>query len=68
MKLTAQQVLALKRKQGEKSLSITSLAQSVGIGRQTMGRIIKQGTKTNITPTTSKKIINWIIDQYTTIN
>lgn len=42
MKLTEQQVLALKRKRGEKNLSIGALAKSVGLSRWTISRIIKK--------------------------
>ncbi|MCX8720797.1 MULTISPECIES: helix-turn-helix domain-containing protein [Lactobacillus] len=65
MKLTEQQVLALKRKRGEKNLSIGALAKSVGLSRWTISRIIKKNP--NLSSTTVEKIKDWLIDQYTTI-
>ena len=66
MKLTEQQVLALKRKRGEKNLTIYELANEIGVSRFTISRIINNDCQ-NITSTTVKKVNDWLIDQYTTI-
>lgn len=67
MKLTTKQILALKRKRGERNLTIDELANEVGISRFTVSRILHNDSQ-NLTSTTVKKVNNWIIDQYTTIN
>ena len=64
MKLSRQQVLALKRKRGEKNLTIIELANEIGISRFTASRIINNGSKENITSTTEKKVNDWLIDEY----
>ncbi|WP_300126018.1 helix-turn-helix domain-containing protein [uncultured Streptococcus sp.] len=67
MKLTTKQILALKRKRGERNLTIDELANEVGISRFTVSRILHNDSQ-NLTSTTVKKVNDWIIDQYTTIN
>ncbi|WP_089147077.1 helix-turn-helix domain-containing protein [Lactobacillus crispatus] len=67
MKLSSQQVIALKRKRGERNLTIDELANEVGISRFTVSRILHNDSQ-NLTSTTVKKVNDWIIDQYTTIN
>ncbi|HJF19101.1 MAG TPA: helix-turn-helix domain-containing protein [Enterococcus columbae] len=67
MKLTTKQILALKRKRGERNLTIDELANEVGTSRFTISRILHNNSQ-NLTSTTVKKVNDWIIDQYTTIN
>lgn len=67
MKLSQKQVIALKRKRGERNLTIDELANEVGTSRFTISRILHNGSQ-NLTSTTVKKVNDWIIDQYTTIN
>lgn len=67
LKLTTKQILALKRKRGERNLTIDELANEVGISRFTVSRILHNDSQ-NLTSTTVKKVNDWIIDQYTTIN
>lgn len=67
MKLTIKQILALKRKRGERNLTIDELANEVGTSRYTISRILHNNSQ-NLTSTTVKKVNDWIIDQYTTIN
>ncbi len=67
MQLSSKQVLALKRKRGERNLTIDELANEVGTSRFTISRILHNSSQ-NLTSTTVKKINDWIIDQYTTIN
>lgn len=67
MKLTSKQVIALKRKRGEKNLTINELANEIGVSRFTISRIISNGSDETITSTTRKKVNDWLIDEYTTI-
>ena len=67
MKLSSKQVLALKRKRGERNLTIDELANEVGTSRFTISRILHNSSQ-NLTSTTVKKVNDWMIDQYTTIN
>ena len=67
MQLSSKQILALKRKRGERNLTIDELANEVGTSRFTISRILHNSSQ-NLTSTTVKKINDWIIDQYTTIN
>lgn len=62
MKLTSDQLKALKRKRGELNLSLTALADEIGVTRRTMTKIINHNTP--IKPQTAKKINDWIIKQY----
>ena len=67
MKLSSKQVLALKRKRGERNLTIDELANEVGTSRYTISRILHNDSQ-NLTSTTVKKVNDWIIDQYVTVN
>lgn len=67
MKLSSKQLLALKRKRGERNLTIDELADEIGTSRFTISRILHNNSQ-NLTSTTVKKVNDWIIDQYTTIN
>ena len=68
MQLSEKQLLALKRKRGEKNLTINELAKELGISRFTTSKILKHGLKEKITPTTAKKVNDWLIDEYTAIH
>lgn len=67
MQLSQKQVLALKRKKGERNLTIDQLASEIGVSRFTISRIITN-SKQNLTRTTVKKVNDWLIDEYTTIH
>lgn len=67
MKLSSKQILALKRKRGERNLTIDELANEVGTSRFTISRILHNDSQ-NLTSTTVKKVNDWIIDQYVTVN
>lgn len=67
LKLTDKQVIALKRKRGEKNLTINDLANQIGVSRFTVSRILHNDSQ-NLTSTTVKKVNDWIIDEYTTIS
>ena len=60
MQLSSKQVLALKRKRGERNLTIDELANEVGTSRFTISRILHNSSQ-NLTSTTVKKINDWII-------
>ena len=67
MKLSEQQVIAIKRKRGELDLSITDLASTTGVSKWTLIDIFKHDHR-NVNSSTFKKLNDWIVDQYTTIN
>lgn len=67
MKLTEQQVTAIKRKRGELDMSITELANITGVSKWTLIDIFKHEHR-NVNSITFKKLNDWIVDQYTTIN
>ena len=67
MQLSQKQVLALKRKKGERNLTIDRLASEIGVSRFTISRIITN-SKQKLTRTTVKKVNDWLIDEYTTIH
>ena len=67
LKLSSKQILALKRKRGERNLTIDELANEVGTSRYTISRILHNSSQ-NLTSTTVKKINDWIIDQYVTVS
>ncbi len=62
MQLTEDQYKALKRKRGELNLTLTALANEIGVTRRTMTKIINHNTP--IKPQTAKKVNDWIIKQY----
>ncbi|MCR1889567.1 helix-turn-helix transcriptional regulator [Ligilactobacillus murinus] len=62
MQLTEDQYKALKRKRGELNLTLTALADEIGVTRRTMTKIINHNTP--IKPQTAKKVNDWIIKQY----
>lgn len=67
MQLSSKQILALKRKRGERNLTIDELANEVGTSRYTISRVLHNSSQ-NLTSTTVKKINDWIIDQYVTVS
>ena len=67
MQLSSKQILALKRKRGERNLTIDELANEVGTSRFTISRILHNDSQ-NLTSTTVKKVNDWIIDQSVTVN
>lgn len=63
MKLSNQQVTAIKRKRGELDLSITNLANITGVSKWTLIDIFKHNHR-NVTSITFKKLNDWLIDEY----
>lgn len=63
MKLSEQQVTAIKHKRGELDLSITKLASLTGVNKWTLIDIFKHGHR-NVTTITFKRLNDWIITEY----
>lgn len=63
MKLTENQVTAIKRKRGELDLSITALANATKVSKWTLIDIFKHGHR-NVTKGTFKKLNDWLITEY----
>lgn len=63
MKLTENQVTAIKRKRGELDLSITALSNATKVSKWTLIDIFKHEHR-NVTKTTFKKLNDWLIDEY----
>ena len=63
MKLTDQQVTAIKRKRGELDLSIVGLANATGVSKWTLIDIFKHGHR-NVNSFTFKKLNDWLIAEY----
>lgn len=66
MKLTKQQIKAIKRKRGELDYTLDDLSNETGVSKWTLISIFKHN-HTNVNSITYKKLNDWIIDQYTTI-
>lgn len=65
MYLTDKQVTAIKRKRGELSLSTVALGRQLGLSRWTLDNIFKRNHR-KVTPTTYRKLSDWLIDEYAT--
>lgn len=63
MRLTDQQVTAIKRKRGELDLSITNLANATGVSKWTLIDIFKHDHR-NVNSATFKKLNDWLISEY----
>lgn len=63
MKLSEQQVTAIKRKRGELDLSITSLASITGVSKWTLIDIFKHDHR-NVNSITFKRLNDWLISEY----
>lgn len=63
MKLTDQQVTAIKRKRGELDLSINKLANATGVSKWTLISIFKHDHR-NVTSNTFKRLNDWLIAEY----
>lgn len=63
--LSEKQIIAIKRKRGEIGISITDLARQVGLSRRTVYNVFTK-PKHSVTPTTYRKLIDWLIDEYAT--
>lgn len=64
MVLSDGQVLAIKRKRGELGLPVVGLANQIGVSRWTLDRVLKDNHR-KVTPSTYKKLTDWLIDEYT---
>lgn len=65
MYLSDKQVTAIKRKRGELNLSTVALGRQLGLSRWTLDNILKRKHR-KVTPTTYKKLSDWLIDEYAT--
>lgn len=63
MKLSEQQVTAIKRKRGELDLSIVDLANVTGVSKWTLIDIFKHDHR-NVTSITFKRLNDWLINEY----
>ena len=63
MKLSEQQVTAIKRKRGELDLSITNLASITGVSKWTLIDIFKHDHR-NVNSITFKRLNDWLINEY----
>lgn len=63
LKLSEQQVTAIKHKRGELDLSITSLASITGVSRWTLIDIFKHDHR-NVNSVTFKRLNDWLISEY----
>ena len=63
MKLSENQVIAIKRKRGELNMSIKGLERATGVSRWTLIDIFKHDHR-NVNSKTFKKLNDWLINQY----
>ena len=63
MKLTENQVVAIKRKRGELDLTIKELEQATKVSRWTLIDIFKHNHR-NVNKVTFKKLNDWLINEY----
>lgn len=63
MKLTENQVMAIKRKRGELDLSITALSTATNVSKWTLIDIFKHNHR-NVNKVTFKKLNDWLINEY----
>lgn len=63
MKLTENQVTAIKRKRGELNMSIKGLEKATGVSRWTLIDIFKHDHR-NVNSKTFKKLNDWLINEY----
>lgn len=63
LKLSEQQVTAIKRKRGELDLSITNLASITGVSKWTLIDIFKHDHR-NVNSITFKRLNDWLINEY----
>lgn len=63
MKLTENQVVAIKRKRGELDLTIKKLEQATKVSRWTLIDIFKHNHR-NVNKVTFKKLNDWLINEY----
>lgn len=60
VRLSEEQLKALRRTKGEMNITIIALAQEIGVNRRTLSRALKNE---NIKPLSIQKINNWLIKQ-----
>lgn len=63
MKLSDEQIIAIKRKKGELDLSNRDLEKITGVSRWTLTSIFKHDHR-NVTSMTFKRLNDWLINEY----
>ena len=63
MKYNKAQIIGLKRKRGEKNLSVGQLADELGLSRFTVSRIINHSSS-EFTSSTVIKVNDWVLKEY----
>lgn len=53
-------ITAIKRKRGERNISISELSIESGVSRFTIYRLFDDGQKKNIYPSTKEKLVDWL--------
>lgn len=61
VRLSDEQLKALRRTKGEMNITIIALAKMIGVNRRTLSRALKNE---NIKPLSIQKINNWLLDRY----
>lgn len=61
VRLSDEQLKALRRTKGEMNITIIALAKMIGVNRRTLSRALKNE---NIKPLSIHKINNWLLDRY----
>lgn len=61
VRLSEEQLKALRRTKGEMNITIIALAQEIGVNRRTLSRALKNE---NIKPLSIQKINNWLLNRY----
>lgn len=61
VRLSDEQLKALRRTKGEMNITIIALAQEIGVNRRTLSRALKNE---NIKPLSIQKINNWLLNRY----
>lgn len=67
MELTSSQILAIKRKRGERELSYIQLSRETGINRKTIFDILKRN-HTHVNKITYQRLNDWLINQMDVMN
>lgn len=64
MKLSKEQLKSLRRTRGEMNITITNLAEQIGINRRTLSKALKNES---INSLSIQKINNWLLKRYMVI-
>lgn len=53
-------ITAIKRKRGERNISINKLAEESGVSRFSIYRLFDGGENKSVYPTTKERLVNWL--------